>query len=131
MNSRVVVADASALAALIFGEPGYIEVDRQLHGAAIFAPPLLIAELSNVALKKARRYPAETGRIMAALQSALAENRINWSDVDPVDAALVALETGASAYDASYLWLAGHLGADLVTLDRRLIAASADFIRRH
>jgi predicted nucleic acid-binding protein len=30
--------------------------------------------------------------------------------------------TGLTAYDASYLWLAGWLEADLVTLDRRLAA---------
>ena len=125
MSARLVVVDASAFAASIFSEPGCLEVERQLHGAAIFAPPLLVAELSNVAWKKARRRPADTGQIMTALSAALTDDRINWSDVDPVDAALVALETGASAYDASYLWLAGHLGADLITLDRRLIAASA------
>jgi predicted nucleic acid-binding protein len=32
--------------------------------------------------------------------------------------------TGLTAYDASYLWLARALGAELVTLDRKLAAAS-------
>jgi predicted nucleic acid-binding protein len=126
MSSRLVVVDASAFAAVIFSEPGYAEVDRQLHGAAMFAPPLLGAELANIAWKKARRRPGDTGQVMAALAAALTDDRINWFDVDPVGAALVALETGASTYDASYLWLAGHLGAELITLDRNLIAASAD-----
>ncbi|MBV8446586.1 MAG: type II toxin-antitoxin system VapC family toxin [Hyphomicrobiales bacterium] len=31
---------------------------------------------------------------------------------------------GLTAYDASYLWLARVLGAELVTLDRKLAAAS-------
>jgi len=30
----------------------------------------------------------------------------------------LAATTGLTAYDASYLWLAGQLGAELVTLDR-------------
>ncbi|HZT90151.1 MAG TPA: type II toxin-antitoxin system VapC family toxin [Stellaceae bacterium] len=30
---------------------------------------------------------------------------------------------GLTAYDASYLWLARALGAELVTLDRKLAAA--------
>ncbi len=44
-------------------------------------------------------------------------------DVDHADAVLIARATGLTAYDASYLWLAGHLGAELVTLDARLAAA--------
>ncbi len=32
----------------------------------------------------------------------------------------LALESGLSAYDASYLWLALHLDAELITLDGRL-----------
>ncbi len=124
MNPRVVV-DASAFAASAFSEPEGAEVEMRLHGAVVFAPHLLRAELSNIAWKKARRLPAQTGAIMTALQTALSDDRIIWSDVDPIDAALVALETGTTAYDASYLWLAGYLGADLVTLDRRLITASA------
>jgi predicted nucleic acid-binding protein len=41
--------------------------------------------------------------------------------------AVVALaeNTGLTAYDASYLWLARELRADLVTLDAALAAASA------
>jgi predicted nucleic acid-binding protein len=35
----------------------------------------------------------------------------------------MAKATGLSAYDASYLWLAGTLDADLVTLDKKLAAA--------
>ena len=36
----------------------------------------------------------------------------------------LAKETGLTAYDASYLWLARTLDADLVTLDRRLAGAT-------
>ena len=36
---------------------------------------------------------------------------------------MLANATGLTAYDASCLWLAASLGADLVTLDRRLAAA--------
>ncbi len=49
---------------------------------------------------------------------------INWREVNHTDAALMAIETGLSVYDASYLWLAGSLAADLVTLDERLARAS-------
>ena len=36
----------------------------------------------------------------------------------------LALETGLTAYDASYLWLARQFGADLVTLDKALDKAA-------
>jgi predicted nucleic acid-binding protein len=38
---------------------------------------------------------------------------------------LLAERKRLSAYDAAYLWLAKELGAELVTLDRRLAAAMA------
>lgn len=113
---RRVVADASALAALAFQEPRAGRVVAQLDDATVFAPTLLKYELINVAWKKARRHPAEAPRFLAALARVLSWN-IVWKDVDAVDAALVALSTGLTAYDASYVWLAGMLGADLVTLD--------------
>ena len=45
--------------------------------------------------------------------------------MDIADVTLVAQALGVTAYDASYLWLAGYLGADLVTLDKRLERLSA------
>jgi predicted nucleic acid-binding protein len=119
-----VVVDASAIAALAFDEPASLTVTRQIAGATIFAPALLKFELANIAWKKVRQKPNDGPKILQALAVVL-ESRwgIHWRDVDVVDVALVARETGLSAYDASYLWLAGTLGADLVTLDRRLAAA--------
>lgn len=123
-GARVVV-DASAMAAWIFGEPNGAGVQRQMAGAAVFAPHLLKSELANIACTKARRHPAQTGALMTTLQMVLADGAITWCDVDPVDVALVAIDTGLTAYDASYLWLAGDLGADLLTLDRELMQAGS------
>jgi hypothetical protein len=39
---------------------------------------------------------------------------IIWHDVDIPDVVLIAQTLGITAYDASYLWLAGSLGADLI-----------------
>jgi predicted nucleic acid-binding protein len=118
-----VVADASALAALIFHEDGHDDVARRLDGATLCAPRLLPFELANAAIKKARKNPGHAPEIFARLSEALASLRqITWHDVDAVDVAMLARLTGLTAYDASYLWLAGWLEADLVTLDRRLAA---------
>jgi predicted nucleic acid-binding protein len=40
--------------------------------------------------------------------------------VDHVGALELALDSGLTVYDASYLWLARQLGAELVTLDKEL-----------
>ena len=115
------VVDTSALAALVFSEPGGEALAARLDGATVFAPTLLKFELANVAWKKARRQPADAPGILMALERALDDRwGVIWQDVDHADAVLVAQATGLSTYDASYLWLAGSLGADLVTLDRRL-----------
>ncbi len=90
----------------------------------MFAPELLKFELASVAAKKVRRCPADAAKIMAALAAVLgAACRIVWQDIDATDVVLVAQATGTTTYDASYLWLAGSLGADLVTLDAQLAAA--------
>ena len=122
MNS--VVVDASALAALAFAEPSADMVASRLQGATVFAPTLLRFELANTAWKKIGRQPAEAARILTALEIALSPRwGISWRDVDPIDVVLIARATGLTGYDASYLWLAGFLGADLVTLDARLSRA--------
>ena len=119
-----VVVDASALAALAFAEPSADIVARRLQGATVFAPTLLRFELANTAWKKIGRQPAEAARILTALEMVLSPRwGISWRDVDPTDVVLIARATGLTAYDASYLWLAGVLGADLVTLDTQLSRA--------
>jgi predicted nucleic acid-binding protein len=118
------VVDASALAALVFQEPKGNAVRKRLDGAAVFAPELLRFELANTAWKKVRRQPADAVKILTALTMALDDRfGLIWRDVDARDVALLAQATGTTAYDASYLWLAASLGADLVTLDDRLARA--------
>ncbi len=122
-----VVADASALAAVMFQEPGIDDVKLRLLGPEVFAPRLLQFEMANVAWKRIRRQPGEAVATMTLLQAALGEGGgIQWMDVNMTDVVLIAQATGLTAYDASYLWLAGSLGADLVTLDKQLAATAAD-----
>lgn len=119
-----IVVDASALAAVVFGEPEGEAVAARLDGADVSAPILLRFELANTAWKKCRERPQDAARIVQALAKILDPARgIAWHDVDHADAVLVAGATGLTAYDASYLWLAGALGADLITLDRKLARA--------
>lgn len=121
----VKVADASVLAAIAFGEPQSEEAAELLHDAVLQEPTLLAYELTSVAHKKALRYPDRRDAIATALELALALD-IRWIDVDHRAVFDLALETGLTTYDATYLFLARALGAPLATFDAGLLAASRD-----
>src|SRR5262245_19536193 len=110
------------MAALAFQEQGFEHVAARLEDTVVYAPTLLKFELMNAAWKKARRRPLDAPALLAALAAVLHDRwNIVWHEVDAPDVALVAIATGLTAYDASYLWLAGVLGAELVTLDAELM----------
>ncbi|MEX2650219.1 MAG: type II toxin-antitoxin system VapC family toxin [Alphaproteobacteria bacterium] len=116
------VVDASALAAVIFGETESAAVAGELADARLFAPPLLQAELANVCLTKIRRTSERREQLLRAWNR-FRRMDIAFVDVD-IDAALrLAETTGLTVYDATYLRLSRDLGAALVTLDRSLAAA--------
>jgi predicted nucleic acid-binding protein len=85
---------------------------------------LLDFELANVCLIKIRRQPSQREAVCTAfrLRHRL---RVETVAVDHAAALDLAEATSLTAYDASYLWLACALAAELVTLDRKLTAASA------
>ena len=118
------VIDASAVAAIIFAEPEGVALEARIAETRLSAPALIEFELANVCVSKCRRAPAEREAFVASL----ALGRRLGIDLHSVDAPAVtrlALETGLTAYDASYLWLARRLGAELVTLDKALARAAA------
>ena len=124
---RRVVVDASFLAAVIFHEPGADALGDQLRSAAVFAPTILQFEMANIAWKKILRQPAAGVAMLTQLRSVMdPASGIQWTDVNVTDVVLVAQATGLTPYDASYVWLAGSLGADLLTLDKQLAAIAAD-----
>lgn len=118
------VVDASALGALLFGEPEAEEISARLSDATLLAPTLLAFELASVALKKIRSNPESEPAI---LHSLTLHRRMEIEEVDVEHEGVVRLarERDLTTYDASYLWLFEKLGADrLVTLDRELAAAA-------
>jgi predicted nucleic acid-binding protein len=119
----VKVVDASALAALLFGEPEGEAVAGKLGDAHLSAPALLSFELANVCLIKTRRHPAQ-GPALAAAFALRHRLAVEQMAIDHDGAMGLAAQTGLTAYDASYLWLARQLGAELVTLDRQLERAA-------
>ncbi len=119
----VKVVDASALAALLFGEPAAEAVAARLRTHALAAPTLLRYELGSVARKKRRRYPALEKELMQALAT-FDDMEVEEVEVPIAPVVDLALATDITVYDAAYAWLARHLRAELVTLDEPLAAAA-------
>ena len=120
----VKVVDTSAIAAVLFGEPEGEAAVRRFGGARLVAPGLLAFELANVCVTKCGRHPRQREALLTAF--ALRHRfAIEEVAVDHVAVVEVALATKLTAYDASYLWLARELGAELVTFDDALERAAA------
>lgn len=117
MSGRVV--DASVVAALAFGEAEAERARDLLSATDLYAPTLLPYELASVARKKAQRHPARSEVVTRALGYAL-ELDIGLLDVSHTDVLALALETGLTTYDASYLYVSRLLDIPLVTFDTRL-----------
>ncbi|MHC4472004.1 MAG: type II toxin-antitoxin system VapC family toxin [Planctomycetota bacterium] len=117
------VVDASAVAALLFGEPRAEEVAERLGDHPLAAPSLIGYEVANACLGKLRRHSERREDLIEGLglfdQMGIQEARVMKDEVLPL-----AEQTGLGFYDASYLWLARALDAELVTLDEKLEMAS-------
>ena len=118
------VADASLLGAVVFGEPRAEEAASLIGEADLYEPTLLAYELASIARKKIVSNPEQRDVLLQALMMSLSMN-ISWSEVNQLEVLNLALATGLTTYDASYLYLAKNLGLDLVTFDQRLQAAGS------
>ena len=118
------VVDASVLGAVVFNEPRLAEAVALLRDADLLAPTLLAYELGSIARKKILLYPAITAELSASLEDALAMD-IGCVEVDQRAVVELALESGLTTYDASYLHLARSHNVPLVTFDQQLLSAVA------
>jgi predicted nucleic acid-binding protein len=122
------VIDASAMAALVFGEPEAEEIAERIRGAGLHAPVLIDFEVASVCLKKLRQYSKQRAALLAG--HALAKQMaVRKHSVDTQEIVLMAEKTKLTAYDTAYLWLAGSLGVELVTLDKRLLRVADSLAR--
>lgn len=118
------VIDASALAAVLFGESRNREVEERLRGAVMVAPTLLPYELGNTCLKKMAQDPDRRPQLREAL-SYYSRLQIEEVEIPLWEVVPLAEAAKLSFYDASYLWLSRSLGVPLVTLDRKLEDAAS------
>jgi len=117
------VVDASALAALLFGEPEAERVAESLGTAELFAPSLIRYELASVCEKKRHLHPTQEGPLLAAL-ALYPRMGVTEAKVPATEMARLARDADVTAYDAAYLWVARHARIPLLTLDRKLAAAA-------
>ena len=117
------VADASVLGALLFLEPRAEEARLLIGGSDLYEPALLSFELGSVALKKIRRELKPENLIVPQL-NAVFDMSITWVNVNAAQVVRLALRTGLTAYDASYLQVARIMDLPLVTFDKQLEEAA-------
>ncbi|MFZ0890658.1 MAG: type II toxin-antitoxin system VapC family toxin [Candidatus Binataceae bacterium] len=117
------VVDASVVVALAFGEPLALTARDLLEGATLYAPDLLPYEICSAALAKSRRYPGQFAAIAAGMSLALTLD-VNLRSVPAAEILELAIQSGLTAYDAAYLWLARRLQCQLLTFDQRLARAA-------
>ncbi|MEX0733351.1 MAG: type II toxin-antitoxin system VapC family toxin [Steroidobacteraceae bacterium] len=115
----VSVVDASALAALAFGESEAPAIAEMLENQTLVAPALVVYEVGNACWKKCRRDPASAVVLSKAFADML-KLEIRLLAIEPAEVLGVAQKHDVTFYDAAYLWLADRLKARLVTLDSRL-----------
>ena len=87
------------------------------------APALIWFELASICLRKIRAHRAQRDQILGAFRMAR-KLAIEIIEVDHWAVVNLADETGLTTYDASYLWLAGHLKGELITLDGKIQRAA-------
>lgn len=115
------VADASLLGAVVFDETRATKARSLVAGADLYEPALLAYELASIARRKISDSPEQKQAVLQALEEFL-NVEIYWVDVFQPAVVELALETGLTTYDATYLHLARNLGMPLVTFDQQLSA---------
>ena len=123
MATIIKVVDASALACFCFDEPEMTAIARDLTDCFLVAPAILDFEMGNICWKRLQENPAQSAKILQ--QSGIRKGfHITVRHVVMDEVVPLAAETGLTAYDASYLWLARTLRAELITLDHKLARAA-------
>ena len=116
------VLDASALAAVVFREPGARRIAGKIARQTWTVSTSLIEfEVRNVGWVKARRGELTFEEVDRALRNTVFPPTRRF---DSNEAFLLARDRDLTYYDAAYLQLAIELDAALFTLDRKLLKTS-------
>jgi predicted nucleic acid-binding protein len=121
----LMVVDASVLVAFYAADDARRPetVTRLSAGHALFAPAHLDAEVISALRGMARRNPALTQAVPAALRH-LANFPLRRMPIAPLLERMWQLRSNTTPYDAAYVALAEQLAAPLITCDAKLAGAS-------
>ena len=122
------VIDASALAAILFGEAEADSLDLEFSPGQLIASPMLPHEFANICVKKHRRAGLSIDEVLLALME-FESLGIATEPVSSPETVAAAIRFGLSSYDAGYLWLALIKELPLLTLDKKLAAAYSKALR--
>ena len=123
--------DASVALGIVLGEPWRARAEHMMDSLAagtnrVVTPRLFDLECASGLVKAVRRRRLDEARALDYLLDLLdlPIERLEGSGIE-VEALLLALEYGISAYDAVYVALAAEERLPLVTADARLVRALA------
>lgn len=120
----MIVLDASAVAQLVLGAPGWREVEQRVRDpeVSIHAPHLVVVEVAQV-VRRQERSGAISARSGASALTDLAALDLTLHGHDVLLPRIWELRANLSAHDAAYVALAEALRAPLLTFDSRLARA--------
>ena len=128
----MIVVDTNLLAYLLLPNPNAAQAEAILIKDPVWiAPALIHSEFRNVLLGAVRRKDVAERDADSFL--ARAQEVITVPD-EPLDSAAVfalALQSGCSAYDCEFVWLARHLRVPLVTADKKVLNAFSGLAVQH
>lgn len=123
----MIVVDTNLLVYLLLPTSHTVQADAVLlKDPDWVAPALIHSEFRNVLLGAVRSKDVEADDARVLLERALEVIIVPDGGVDGQAVLSLALESGCSAYDCEFAWLARALRVPLVTADRKVLGAFPD-----
>lgn len=120
----MIVADTNLLAYLLLPTAFAAQAEAvYLKDSDWTAPALIHSEFRNVLLGAVRRGDIAFDDVGSFLARACEAIAIPAGTVDGNEVFALAMQSGCSAYDCEFVWLARELGVRLVTADQKVLKA--------
>jgi predicted nucleic acid-binding protein len=120
----MIVVDTNLLAYLLLPTPNAAQAEAVLmKDSDWIAPSLIHSEFRNVLLGAIRRQDVSKSDVGSFLARADEIITVPDEKVDGVAVLELSLNSGCSAYDCEFVWLASHLKIPLVTADKKVLNA--------